>query len=154
VAGQAEHSAINSSLTGAHACSGVGRIVEVRVRRLVDVADVESLNAAVFAAMRRAGPGAIVCADYRRVSPLQYGIADVWARAIRKANGSIARSAILVDPSNTMFNLQFERIVQCAGNPARRFFTGVDDVRRWLDVDLTEPERGALQAFLSVARDR
>jgi len=37
----------------------VGRIVEVRVRRLVGLADVESLNACVFAAVRQAGPGAV-----------------------------------------------------------------------------------------------
>jgi len=72
---------------------------------------------------------------------------------MRKANGSIARSAILVDPSNTMFNLQIERVVHCAGNPTRRLFADLEGLHNWLDGDLTEPEREALQAFLS-ADDR
>lgn len=129
--------------------SGVGRIVEVRVRRLAEMAEVESLNAGVLAAVHIAGPGAVICADYRRVSPLQHGIADAWSRAMRKANRSIARSAILVDPTNTMFNLQLERIVRCAGNPRRRFFADLEELHLWLDGDLMEPERQALQAFLA-----
>lgn len=99
--------------------------------------------------MRRAGPGAVICADYRNAAPLQYGIADAWSRAMRKANDSIARSAILIDPSNTMFNLQLERVVHCAGNPRRRLFTRREELCNWLDSDLAEPERQGLRAFLS-----
>jgi hypothetical protein len=68
---------------------------------------------------------------------------------MRKANGWIARSAILVDPSNMMFNLQVERVVRCAGNPTRRVFADLEELQNWLDGDLTWPERQALRKFLS-----
>src|SRR5271170_3882808 len=83
----------------------VGRIVEVRPRRLADPTDVESLNAGVFAALQLAGPGAVICADYREVKPLSLQVADAWTRAMRRANQAIARSVLLLDPSNTIFNL-------------------------------------------------
>jgi hypothetical protein len=151
VVGQSEILEINQGSTRTHAfaLSGIGRLVEVRIRRLADVADVESLNAGVFAAMHRAGREAVICADNRRASPLQRGIADAWSRGMRKANGSIARSAILVDPSNMMFNLQIERVVHCAGSPTRRLFADREELQNWLEGDLTEPERRALRRFLS-----
>jgi hypothetical protein len=126
----------------------VGRVIEVRLGRLADLADVESLNADVSAAVRRAGPGAVICADYRAASPVSGGVASAWSDAMRRTNRAIARSAVLVDPSNAMFNLQMERIVRCAVNPARRLFADMEDLRDWMDGDLTEPEREALAAFL------
>jgi hypothetical protein len=126
-----------------------GRIVEVRVGRLADLADIDSLNASVFGAMQSVGPGAVICADYRWASPLSRQVAHAWSRAMRIANRSIARSALLLDPSNVLFNLQVERIVHCAGNPTRRLFANIEELRDWVNSDLTEPEREALLAFLS-----
>jgi hypothetical protein len=126
-----------------------GRLVEVRVGRLADLAEVDSLNASVFAAVHSAGPGAVICADYRLASPVSPHVAHAWSRAMRVANRAIGRSALLLDPSNTIFNLQVERIVRCAGNPARRLFADVAELQDWVDGDLTEPEREALLAFLN-----
>jgi predicted oxidoreductase (fatty acid repression mutant protein) len=61
----------------------------------------------------------------------------------------VHRSAILLDPSNTMFNLQVERVVHCTGNDNRRLFKNADELHDWLDGGLTEAEREALRAFLS-----
>jgi hypothetical protein len=127
----------------------VGRVVEVRVRRLADLADVESLNACIVAAIRLAGPGAVICADHRLASPLPSDVADASSHAMRKANSGIARSGLLLDPANTMFNLQVERIVRCAGSPARRLFTDSRELCDWVDDALTEPERVELRTFLS-----
>jgi hypothetical protein len=55
---------------------------------------------------------------------------------------------MLLDPSNTMFNLQVERIVQCAGNAQRRLFNDPDELRGWLEGTLTETERAALGRLL------
>lgn len=125
----------------------VGRVVEVRLRRLADPTDLESLNAGVFAALQRAGPRAVICADYRRAKPLSPQVASAWSRAMRSANPAIARSALLLDPANTIFNLQAERVVRCAGSPARRLFSEIDDLCRWVADDLTHPERDALREF-------
>jgi hypothetical protein len=126
-----------------------GRVVEIRVVRLLDPADVESLHSSVRAAMDRAGAGATICADCRRTLPLSSPVSTAWSRHMRSANRSIARSALLLDPSNTMFNLQLERIVRCAGNPTRRLFADVDELSDWVAPGLTEWERKALRAFLS-----
>jgi len=125
------------------------RVVEVNVRRLVDLDDIEWLNAEVSAALRRAGSGAVICADYRAASPVPAKIARVWARGMRKANSEILRSGLLVDPANTMFNLQMERIVRCAINPERRLFTDLDELNDWIGGVLSEPEREALGHLFS-----
>lgn len=128
-------------------CSG--RVVEVNVRRLTDLEDIEWLNAEVSAALRRAGSGAVICADYRLACPVTHKVARVWARGMRKANPEIVRSGLLVDPGNTMFNLQIERIVRCAINPARRLFTSRGDMNDWIGGILSEPEREALGHLFS-----
>lgn len=124
-----------------------GRIVEVRVGRLARLADVQSLNASFFAAVARGGPGAVICGDFRKATPITGEIANVWSQAMRRANEFIARSALLLDPSNTMFNLQLERVVRCAGNEDRRLFSHADELCDWLDAALTHPEREALRTL-------
>lgn len=131
----------------------VGRLVNVRVGRLASVADVESLCAAVFAAVLRAGPDAVIFSDVRKTTPLTSEVATAWSRAMRKANEAVARSALLLDPLNTMFNLQVERVVHCAGHEQRRLFNDAEDLRNWLDAGLTSTERAGLRVFLD-ARDK
>jgi hypothetical protein len=128
----------------------VGRLVEVRVGRLAALSDVESLNAAVSVAVRGVGSGAVICADHRGATPFTGEVARAWSQAMRRTNESIVRSALLLDPSNTMFNLQVERVVHCAANEHRRLFNDAKVLRDWLDGMLTEAEREALRAFLSV----
>lgn len=135
---------------GAFARVRTGRLVEVRIGRLPDLVDIESLNAAVFSAVRSVGPGAVVCADHRRAaSALSREQGDAWSRAMRRANRSVGRSAILLHPANTTFNLQLERVVQCAGHDGRRAFTDLGELHDWLDGGLTEAERAGLRTFLS-----
>src|SRR5258708_22170226 len=111
-----------------YARAWAGRLVKVRVRELKSLADVESLDAQVFAAIARTGPGAVICADFRQASPLSPQVASAWSRGMRRANRNISRSALLLDPSNTMFNLQIVRVVRCAGNDARRICSGLREV--------------------------
>jgi hypothetical protein len=135
--------------SGCFARVRTGRLVEVRVGRLGGVADIESLNTAVFAAVHSVGPGVVVCADHRFASPLPRDLADVWSGAMRRTNRNLIRSAILVDPTNTTFNLQIERIVRCAGSDLRRVFADRDEVCEWLDGGLTDVEQAALRVFLA-----
>lgn len=127
----------------------VGRVVEVRIRRLANLDEMQWLTTEVFAAIERAGPGAVIGTDCRSAFPVGRHVARAWSRAMRKANGQIARSAFLLDPANTMFNLQLERIVDCALNPSRRCFTQLDQVRSWIGAVLPEPERQAVDALFS-----
>jgi hypothetical protein len=132
-----------------YARSRVGRLVEIRIEPLTSVDRVESLNCAVFGALRNAGPGAIICADHRRASPLSVEVADAWSRGMRAANDKIARSAVLVDPANSTYNLQLERVVRCALSPTRRLFSDPAELLEWMQDALTDAEERGLRAFLS-----
>jgi hypothetical protein len=108
------------------------------------VADVECLHAQVAEAIGRAGPLVVICADHRLAAPLPRDVADAWSRAMRQNNSPHLRAGLLLDPANTMYNLQIARIVQCAGHPARRLFTEVDALCVWLGESLEVAERVAL----------
>ena len=140
---------IGGPRAGSFARVHTGRLVEVRVERLVSAKEVELLHAALVDALGSAGPGAVVCADHRRAVPLSWEPADALSSGMRKVNRTVGRSAILLDPENITFNLQLERIVQCAGSPGRRLFTDVGELHEWLAGELTEVERAALRALLS-----
>jgi hypothetical protein len=126
-----------------------GRLVMVHVGRLATVDDIATLDARVFASLRRTGPGAVICADFRRATPLSPEISGIWARSMRSVNGSIARSGMLLDPLNTMFNLQLDRVVRCAGNPARRAFEDVEELVDWVAPGLTQREQRGLRSILA-----
>ncbi len=117
---------------------------------MTSVADIGAFTAQVLAATRQTGGRALLCADYRRASPLMPEAAGPWSHAMREANKYIIRSAVLVDPRNTMFNLQIARVVRCAGHAGRRrIFEDVAELRGWLGDAATEAERQSIDAFLS-----
>jgi hypothetical protein len=126
-----------------------GSIVEVRVRRLANVADVAALHAQVVEAIGRAGPRPVVCADHRQASPLSRDVADAWSRVMRQNNVSGMREGLLLDPANAMYNLQIERVVRCAGNLSRRLFVDIDILREWIGGPLSESERKVLDDLFS-----
>ena len=73
-----------------------------------------------------------------------------WSHAMREGNEALIRSAVLVDPGNTMFNLQLDRVVRCAGHAGhRRIFADAGELRDWLGDVATEAERQAIDAFLA-----
>jgi hypothetical protein len=123
-------------------------LIEIRVRRLDDVAAVASLSAGVIEAVRQVDRGAVIWGDYRGASPISAQVASAWSRDMRHANRSIARSGILLDPANEMFNLQVVRVVQCAGNPSRKLFTDPRELLAWLRDDLTPDEREVLRGLI------
>jgi hypothetical protein len=125
-----------------------GRIVEVHVERLATVADVASLHAQVMEAIRHTGNEAVICADHRLASPLSTEVADAWSRAMRRRTGRPTRGAILLDPLNTVYNLQLERVVQCAGIPVR-LFADTRGFLDWVGEALTPSERDLLRDLFS-----
>jgi len=128
----------------------VGRVVEVRAHRLWTSADITKLRDEVFAAMRGTGPDAVICADYRNASALSREAADAWSQAMRESNPMLTRSAILVGTTNTILNLQIERILRCSGDRhRRRLFSSVAELREWVGPILTRSEREAAAAFLT-----
>ena len=55
--------------------------------------------------------------------------ADAWTGGMRVANERILGAALLLDPLSTMYNLQIERVVRCAGSPIRRLVTGLGEMQ-------------------------
>lgn len=111
---------------------------------MASAADVTELKARVSSAIASVGPGGVICADHRFASPLTPDVADAWSAAMRRRSRAPMRVGLLLDPSNTMYNLQIERVVQCVGNPGQRLFHDLHDLREWVGEALTEQERAAL----------
>ncbi len=125
-----------------------GRIIEVRISHLTDVVEVEKLELELAAAVGHAERGAVICADCRNGRPLSPQIAKAVSRAMNRTNQIVTRSALLLDPSNELFNLQMQRIVRCSFNPERRVFRNVKELQSWIGTDLAPFENEALAAFL------
>lgn len=117
--------------------------------RLTSVADVESVHAEIVRAIGRSpAPDCVLCVDCRSAAALPPGAVDSMSRGMREINPRIERSAVLVEASNSMFSLQAERAVRCAGNSERHVFSSVDELLEWLDDGLTEAERSEVRTFL------
>jgi hypothetical protein len=54
----------------------------------------------------------------------------------------------LVDPSNSTYNLQIARVIQCALSPTRKIFTDAAELLDWLGPTVTDAERRELRTFL------
>lgn len=129
-----------------------GRIVRLQVRKLADLDDIEALHDEVTAQIRSAGTEVVIYSDCRLASPVSREVAHVWARSMRQNNRGVVRSGIILDPANTMFNLQLERVVQCSIHPQRRLFDDSTKLCDWLGVTLSRIERDALRQLLDDAR--
>lgn len=125
-----------------------GRIVHVQIRNLPRIDDINALHAELTAEIQRAGTGVVICSDCRFAPPLSREVAHIWARSMRQINGRVLRSAIMLDPANTMFNLQLERVVRCSIHPDRRLFEDPAQFRDWVGGELSEAEQKALREVL------
>lgn len=128
--------------------SSVGGLLEMRAGRLECVDDLLAFHDAIARAARRSEAPSVVFADYRSGSPFPQDVGDAWCRCMRKDNGRISASGILLDPMNHTFNLQFERVVRCAGNPARRVFHEASELRDWLSLATTADELARINDLL------
>lgn len=126
-----------------------GRLVELRLFDLSLPEEVSAMNGALRSAAAHLGAQAVIVADCRQAAPFPHEVGDEWSRAMRRFNGNLIRSAILLEPSNETFNLQIARVVRCAGLPARRWFHDPDELRAFLADVLTERELARLDDFLA-----
>jgi hypothetical protein len=148
--GARSHSAIPDVAGEGRPCAvtRIGRLIEVKIGTLRTPEDVVAMSRQILAALERAGHDAVICADHRSASPLPCEVADVWARRMRGGNGKRALSALLVDPSNSTYNLQIARVIQCALSPTRRIFTDAAELLDWVGPIVTDAERRELRTFL------
>ena len=132
--------------------SSVGGLLEMRAGRLECLDDLLAFHHAIHRAARRLQTRTVVFADYRRGRPFPQDVGDAWCRFMRQDNARISASGILLDPMNHTFNLQFERVVRCAGNPARRIFHDAGELRDWLSHATTAAELARINDLLRNGR--
>jgi hypothetical protein len=128
----------------------VGRLVESIMDGRVTLADVESADRAMDAAVRSLSGSCVVIADYRRARFLLEEDAAQLTEMYRRHNNHIERSAILVSASSAVAVLQMERVIREARFPSRRAFRDPREAAGWLEEVLAPLERGRLRVVLSL----
>lgn len=127
----------------------VGRLIEARLFSLHSLVDAAHFQDQMRAAFRRAGSGALICADWRPANVMPPDVSERIAATLRDSRALIARSAILISRERATFNLQVERVVREAQNPARRTFREMTPMLDWLGELLTPEEAKRAVAFLA-----
>ncbi len=126
----------------------VGRLIELQIGDIGFADEVAALRDALLAASASLEGPSLLVADHRSAGPFPQEVGDAWSRAMRRYNGSVERSAILLRRDNETFNLQMARVVRCAGSPRRRWFYDPAEVRTWLAEVMTPAEVARLDEFL------
>jgi hypothetical protein len=123
----------------------VGRLHEVRFVMPVSLDDITMLASELSRSMAK---GKIIAvSDLRGCGVLPPEVFEALLRMVRIDNRGIERSAVLLPP-HAISQMQFERLVREAGNPARRTFRDVPTLCAWLAETLTATEQHALRRFL------
>jgi hypothetical protein len=131
------------------ACCNVGRLIEGRLLWLSDAADVAQFQSLMAESFAKAGPEAIICADWRRAVVFPPQASEALIELLRRGNRQLLRSAVLLPAADATFGLQVERLFREAGNPNRRSFRAVEPLLAWLGDVLTPAERARAGAFLA-----
>ncbi len=91
----------------------------------------------------------VVVTDLRAARTFSPATTERFSALMKSDNPKIFRSALLLDPDDATLGMQIQRMLKEAGNPARRVFSDTRDLIAWLDPDLTDGERSALDAFFA-----
>ncbi len=128
---------------------GVGRLIEARLVSLADVDEVGRFERAMGQAFAAVAGRSVVCADWRQANVLPPPIAERLIALLQRGNPHVERSALLLAREHATFNLQVERLVREAKNPARRTFREADAMVAFLGELLTAPEIARARQFLA-----
>jgi hypothetical protein len=126
----------------------VGRLIEARFMSLADVDEVGRFERAMGDAFAAVQGRSVVCADWRRANILPPPVAERLMALLQRGNPHVERSAILLAQKHATFNLQVERLVREAGNPARRTFRDAAAMVTFLGETLTPAEKARAAEFL------
>jgi hypothetical protein len=127
----------------------VGRLVEARLEYLTTPADVARFVVAMQAAFAKAGPGCIICADWRTANVLSPDVGEALIDLLRRGNRRLSRSGVLLPAHSPTFVLQVERLVREANNPERRTFSAPRPMLEWLGELLSPSELQQATDFLN-----
>lgn len=128
--------------------NNVGRLLEVRIRSLPDLAEVQRFwqrFAQIGARMQTSQ--IVICTDVHSILVLPPEVADAMVAGMQRDNPRLLRNGVLLGGSAIVL-LQVERLLREANSQARKSFREPDSLIRWLDEVLTQPEQQALRRFL------
>lgn len=131
-----------------HVQCRVGRLIEARLEWLNDASEIVQVQEAMNLAYAQAGAGAAVCADWRAVEVFSPEVGDALLELMRRGNGRFERSAVLLASANAIINLQVERLLREAANPARRAFRSAETQLAWLGEVLRSDELAQAKQML------
>jgi hypothetical protein len=127
---------------------GTGRLIEARLVSLADVDEVVRFEGAMAQAFAAVPGRSVICADWRQANILPPPIAERLIALLQRGNPHVERSALLLARAHATFNLQVERLVREAKNPARRTFRDAESMVAFLGEVLTPAETAHARAFL------
>jgi hypothetical protein len=127
----------------------VGRLIEGRLGFIRDSGEVTHFQQLMLDAFAKAGPGAVICADWRRTQIFSPAVGEAMLELLRRGNREFSRSAVLLSQTDATFGLQVERLFREAQNPNRRSFRAPDAMLAWLAEVLTPAERHRASTFLA-----
>jgi hypothetical protein len=127
----------------------VGRLVEARLASLADVDEVGRFERAMGEAFASADGLSVVCADWRQANILAPAVAERLTGLLQRGNPHVERSAILLAREHATFNLQVERLVREAQNPARKTFRDAAAMVEFLGAVLTPAEKARAVELLA-----
>jgi hypothetical protein len=126
-----------------------GRLIEARLVSLADVDEVIRFERAMGEAFGSVGGRSVVCADWRQANILAPPVAERLIALLQRGNPHVERSAILLAREHATFNLQVERLVREAQNPARKTFREAAAMVDYLGDALTPGEKARVAEFLA-----
>jgi hypothetical protein len=125
-----------------------GRVVLARWSEFKSPEEAEAYRTDILAAVDRAKPSAVICADWSRANITSPQVSEVLLSMLRGVHPRIERSSVLLAPEHAMFNLQAERLLRDAGASNRRSFRDSKAQIAWLSEVLQPNEQEAVKAFL------
>ncbi len=128
----------------------MGRLIQTRLYALQHPRQVIQVQTAVIQALARLSRDAIICTDWRKIDVFAPEVAEAVIGMLNVTNGRVQRGAILLHPDKATFNLQVERVLRDANNPARKSFRNAEKLLAWLSAILEPNELDCAHEFLSI----
>jgi len=129
-------------------CRRVGKLVEIRVRRLRTPSDVTKLRRQWDREVADVTGRIVVCADCRELDDLPSEALLELASVLQTADPRLDRSAFVVSRERPVLRQQMKRLVTLAGHPGRRVCADALEATAWIGSHLSSAEQRRLDVFL------
>ena len=127
------------------------RLIVTRLKALHSPLQVGQVQFALGRELEKLGTKAVICSDWRAVDIFAPAVADAILDMLNGTNRRVLRGGILLNSEKATFNLQVERVLRDAGNPARKCFRDASKLQEWLSDSLEPAEYLEVGRFLGTS---